>query len=118
MSISTDVRFRPVAPLDGDAQDPHAAARDRWTQALEGRVGVESYEFKVTGRGAPLERPEAQRYAAGTKPTDLTIRWASLEDANKLFTDNRLFEYLCGFVAAAPAVHVEGRDQVQDQPTA
>lgn len=105
MAIYTDVRFRPVAPLDRSPGNPVGKANERWREALQGRPGVLNFKLDVSARGAASERQEALPYG-DVPPADVTITWRSLEDANALFSDNSLFEYLCGGVACAPSVRV------------
>ena len=120
MTVEIDVRFRPVAPISDDptpAKEPVKLARQRWAQALRGRPGVVDFEWGVSKRGAPKERPEEQGEAKQWESCDLSITWESEEHMNELFTDNTLIQYLCGVVAVAPAFRVAGEPQIQRTPS-
>jgi hypothetical protein len=109
-----------VAPLSGDTTRPVAnaddLARDRWREVLTGRTGVIDYALDRTTLGPVQERPTEIAMAKGVTPVDLTIEWESLDAATALFGDSALLEYLCGAVAIAPSIHVQGDPQDQATP--
>jgi hypothetical protein len=45
---------------------------------------------------------------ADVTPVDLRTEWTSFEAAAAFYSDKRLWEYLCGCVACAPAARWEG----------
>jgi len=114
MPIETYVRFRPVQPLDKSGGNAIARAKQRWSDALRTDREVVDFAFERGKIGTPKERSEVRD--ASVPPVDLTITWASLDAATRLFGDNARFEYLCGYVAGAPVVVVEGETQVMDSP--
>lgn len=113
MPIETYVRFRPTQPLDKSSGDPSSLARQRWTAELKKNPGVLSFEFKLGRIGEPKER---SKIGADHMPVDITITWSSLDKATATFGNNGLFEYLCGYVADAPVVVVEGQAQIHELP--
>ncbi|HWT91514.1 MAG TPA: hypothetical protein VN238_00820 [Solirubrobacteraceae bacterium] len=113
MSIETYVRFRPVAPLDKAPGNPAALARARWRTELERNPGVVRFTFAPGKIGNPRERETGPGDAAAV---DLTITWESIEAANATFSNNSLFEFLCGYVEGAPSVVVEGQEQIAEVP--
>ncbi|MBA2717267.1 MAG: hypothetical protein H0U51_09500 [Propionibacteriales bacterium] len=112
MPIETYVRFRPTQPLDKSGGDPSSSARQRWTAELKKNPDVLSFAFDVGRIGPPKERSTV---GADHKPVDITITWSSLDKATATFGNNGLFEYLCGYVADAPVVVVEGQAQIHER---
>jgi hypothetical protein len=111
MSVTINVRFRPVDWDDKPSDVARAEAEKRWTERLSSHPGVIGFAFDKAPGGSPQERPETLTYGAGVRPVDLTTEWESLEHANTLFDNSELFADLNGLLAGAPAVKIVGKTE-------
>ena len=110
MVTTTYVRFRPVRPLDNAHGDPIRLAKARWSQELENNPNAIRYDFTPPPSG-PIEERRESRVRDDVRWVDVTIDWTDVAAATGLFGNNSLFEFLCGYVAGAPSVVIEGREQ-------
>lgn len=94
--------------------DAFGQAVARWRKELESNNGVLDFKFAPGPAGPPLERSEAK--AGNVKPVDLTITWESVDAAKAVFSNNSMFEYLCGYVVGAPSIVNEGEPQRMETP--
>jgi hypothetical protein len=109
MSYYVDIRFRPIASLNGDSTAPVDTAIERWNRLAPAHDGFVGLTVGVPAEGPPEERPTAKMFADVT-PVDLRTEWASFDAAAAFYSDKSMWEYLCGVVACAPAARWEGFD--------
>ena len=109
MSYYVDIRFRPLASLDGGRDDPTGAAIDRWRRLVPTHDGFVGLEIGIPEEGPAPERSVAAMYT-DVRPVDLRTEWASFEHAAAFFGDKNMWLYLCGQVACAPGSRWQGFD--------
>jgi hypothetical protein len=108
MSYFVDIRFRPVAALDGTPGDAIQLAKDRWSRTLPGQKGFIGLEYGPSPtRGPAVERAIARAWT-NFAPLDIQTEWESFDDAAAFFSEKTIWLYLSGVVACAPAAHWEG----------